>query len=98
MQFIKIFQNRKLLILNISLFLYVFTNLAGGERGVISYFKKKNIETNLINKKINLSKELRELENKNLLLSKKINLDYLDIIYRQKLKFGKKNEIVVRFK
>ena len=98
MQFIKIFKNRKLFLLNIFLFLYVFTNLAGGERGVISYFKKKNIEATLTKKEVNLSKELIDLEKKNLLLSEKINLDYLDIIYRQKLKFGKKDEIVVKFK
>jgi cell division protein DivIC len=98
MKLIKIFKNRKLFLLNIFLTIYVATNFVGGERGLLSYIEKKNIEKKLINSELVLSIELKELENKNKLLSENIDLDYLDIIYREKLKLGKKNEIIIKLK
>ena len=50
----------------------------------------------LSNKKFELSNKLNELENENKLLSEKIDLDYLDTLYRQKLKFGKRDEILIK--
>ena len=70
----------------------------GGERGLFSYFEKNKTEKLLIDKKNKLEKDLSILENKNLLLSEKLDLDYLDILYREKLKFGKKEEIIIRLK
>ena len=98
MKLIKIFKNRKLFLLNIFLTIYVATNFVGGERGLLSYIEKKNIEKKLINSELVLSIELKELENKKKLLSENIDLDYLDIIYREKLKLGKKNEIIIKLK
>ena len=96
MRFNKFFISRKLLLLNIVLFTYVATNLIGGERGLVSYLEKKNKEKNLIIKKNYSNNKLNKLKKKNQLLSDKINLDYLDIILREKLKFGKKDEILIR--
>ena len=96
MRFIKLLKTKKLILLNIFLTLYVGTNLIGGERGLISYFEKKNLEMKLSEKKVDLSNKLNELENENKLLSEKINLDYLDTLYRQKLKFGKRDEILIK--
>ena len=96
MNVLDIFKNRKLFLLNIFLFLYVTTNLIGGERGLVSYFEKKNIEKNLEIEKNLLSKKIKNFENKNKLLSDKIDLDYLDILYREKLKLGKQNEILIK--
>ena len=96
MRFIKLLKTKKLILLNIFLTLYVGTNLIGGERGLISYFEKKNLEMKLSEKKVELSNKLNELENENKLLSEKINLDYLDTLYRQKLKFGKRDEILIK--
>ena len=45
-----------------------------------------------------LSKNLKKIQNKNSLLSEKIDLDYLDILYREKFKFGKKDEILIKIK
>tara|TARA_B100002051_G_C16729605_1_gene637432 strand:+ start:240 stop:536 length:297 start_codon:yes stop_codon:yes gene_type:complete len=98
MRLIKIFKTKKLFFLNIFLTLYVGINLISGERGLISYFEKKNLEEKLSKKDLRLSKELNEIEKKNKLLSEKIDLDYLDILYREKLKFGKKEEILIRLK
>tara|TARA_B100000579_G_scaffold241940_1_gene198349 strand:+ start:213 stop:509 length:297 start_codon:yes stop_codon:yes gene_type:complete len=96
MELIKLLKTKKLILLNIFLTLYVGTNLIGGERGLISYFEKKNLEKKLSNKKFELLNKLNELENENKLLSEKIDLDYLDTLYRQKLKFGKRDEILIK--
>ena len=98
MRLIKIFKTRKLFLLNIFLTLDVGISFISGERGLISYFEKKNFEERLIKKDLRLSKELNEIEKKNKLLSENIDLDYLDMLYREKLKFGKKEEILIRLK
>ena len=63
MRIIKLLKTKKLILLNIFLTLYVGTNLIGGERGLISYFEKKNLEMKLSEKKVDLSNKLNELEN-----------------------------------
>ena len=98
MKLFQIFKNKKIFLLNIFLTLYVAINLIGGERGIFSYFEKKNIKKSLIQKELMLSQKLNKIEKKNNLLSENINLDYLDTIYREKLKFGKKDEIIIKLK
>jgi|TARA_B100001540_G_scaffold268959_1_gene251373 cell division protein DivIC len=98
MRLIKIFKTRKLFLLNIFLTLYVAINLIGGERGLYSYFEKKNTESLMIKKEKKLSVKKDLLEQKNILLSDDIDLDYLDIVYREKLKFGKEDEILIKLK
>tara|TARA_B100000405_G_scaffold279291_1_gene222544 strand:+ start:380 stop:682 length:303 start_codon:yes stop_codon:yes gene_type:complete len=87
----KIKKNYFLLISTI-LFLYFFFNLLGGERGLVSYFEKKNVLNHLKNEKINLSNNINELETKNLLLTVNLDLDYIETLIRQKFLFGKKGE------
>jgi len=98
MRLIQIFKTKKLFLLNIFLTLYVGINLISGERGLFSYFEKSNIESSLIEKELELTKKLNSIEKKNKLLSENIDLDYLDTIYREKLKFGKKDEILIKLK
>ena len=43
-----------------------------------------------------LKKELKLTEHKNKLLSKNLDLDFLDYLYRSKLKFGTKNEVLIK--
>jgi hypothetical protein len=52
----------------------------------------------LSNKENKLVKQINEIKKKNKLLSEKIDLDYLDIVYREKLKQGYKNEIIIKLK
>ena len=59
-------------------------------------FEKK--QKNLIEKKNLLSEKLNEFEKKNKLLSTNLNLDYVETLYREKLKFGKKEEIIIKLK
>ncbi len=98
MSLVKIFKSKKLFFFNIFIILYVLINLISGERGLLSYYEKKKLENNLIFKISELEKNFIEIENKNNLLSKNLNLDYLDILYREKLKLSKKNEILIKLK
>tara|TARA_Y100000590_G_scaffold7111_1_gene9132 strand:- start:664 stop:966 length:303 start_codon:yes stop_codon:yes gene_type:complete len=89
----KIKQNYFLLICTF-LILYFFFNLLDGERGLISYFKKKNLLENLKTKEIQLNNKIKDLEFKNSLLTDKLDLDYIETLIRQKFLFGKKDEML----
>ena len=94
MRFIKIFIDKKFTLISIFLLLYVILNLLDGERGLISYYQKQNIKNNLIYQKKLFSEKLANVEKKNSLLSEKLDLDYLETIYRKKFMIGKSNEKV----
>ena len=96
MRLIESLRKKKFILLNIFLFLYIGINLIGGERGLVSYYDKKKLQNQLVIEERNLSKKLADYEKKNKLLSNKLDLDYIDQIYREKLKFGKKNEIIIK--
>ena len=98
MKLLNFLKTKKLLLLNILLTFYIATNLIGGERGLVSFYEKERIEKDLAQTEKKLSKELNEFEIKNQLLSSNLNLDYVDMIYREKLKFGKKDEIIIKLK
>ena len=74
------------------MFLYVLLNLVDGERGLISYFEKQEIKKNLLQEKETLVEHLNQIEKKNNLLTRSIDIDYLDTLYRQKFMVGKSNE------
>ena len=92
MRFIKFINNKKLTLLTIFLFIYAILNLLDGERGLISYIEKKQMITQLIDKKKSLETELYLIEKKNNLLTDSIDLDYLETLYRSKFMVGKKSE------
>ena len=98
MKFLNFFKTKKLLLANILLTFYIATTLIGGERGLVSFYEKERIFENLIQKEIKISKELNEFEKRNQLLSSNLNLDYVDMIYREKFKFGKKDEIIIKLR
>ena len=92
MGFLQIINRKKFALISIFLFLYVILNLIDGERGLISYFEKKNIIANLSEKEIALTQKLNLIEKKNNMLTDVIDLDLLETIYRQKFMVGKKEE------
>ena len=94
MRFIKIINEKKFNLLSIFLFLYVIINLFEGERGLVSYYEKKQIQKQLIQEKEDLLRKLDYVEKKNNLLTKPIDLDYLETLYRKKFMVGKSNEKV----
>ena len=80
------------LLISSFLILYFFFNLLDGERGLFSYFKKKDILMNLQTEEILLSKKIKDLKFKNSLLSNKLDLDYVESLIRKKFLFGKEGE------
>ena len=63
-----------------------------GERGLISYFEKKQILKELKNKELVLVDQIEDLDFKNSLLSDNLDLDYIETLIRERFLFGKKNE------
>ena len=80
------------LLISTFLILYFFFNLMSGERGLISYFEKKDILIDLKNKEKSLLAKIEELDFKNSLLSDNLDLDYVEILIRERFLLGKKNE------
>jgi len=74
------------------LILYFFINLLSGERGLISYFEKKQILSSLQNEEVNLNYQINDLDFKNTLLSDNLDLDYIETLIRERFLFGKENE------
>jgi len=96
MKFVEIINNKKFTLISIFLFLYVIFNLLEGERGLISYYEKQKMKEQLIEEKKALSIELAKVEKKNMLLADKIDLDYLEMLYREKFMLGKPNEYIYK--
>ena len=63
-----------------------------GERGLISFFEKREILQNLTEKETQLSHKIQELDLRNSLLSDNLDLDYIETLIRERFLFGKKNE------
>ena len=74
------------------LFIYFFFNLLDGERGLISYMEKKDIYEQLKNDQNTLNKKIADLEYKNSLLTDNVDLDFIEILIREKFLFGKEGE------
>ena len=74
------------------LLIYFFFNLLGGDRGLISYIKKKEIYEDLKTKQNDLRIKIQDLEHKNSLLTENIDLDFIEILIRDKFLFGKDGE------
>ncbi len=89
--FDKIKKNYFILIVTF-LFIYFFFNLLGGDRGLISYINKKDIYKELKIKQTDLKFKIKELEHKNSLLTEDIDLDFIEILIRDKFLFGKEGE------
>ena len=91
--FVKIKKNYFLLI-STFLILYFFFNLLDGERGLFSYLKKKEILTDLQKTEQDYAAKVEEFEFKNSLLTTNLDLDYIEILIRDKFFFGKNKESV----
>ena len=91
---IKKIKSKLLFIIPILLILYFILNLLGGNRGLFSYFEKKNYLNNLKNEEKLIRQEIEELEKSNILLSDNLDTDYIEILLRDKFLLGKKGETV----
>jgi cell division protein FtsB len=97
MRLIENLKKKKFLLFNIFFTLYIGINLIGGERGLISYFDKKNTYEKLIAEEKVLTAKLKDLDHKISLINKN-DADYLDILYRQKFNYVTEDEIIIKLK
>jgi len=97
MRLIESLKRKKFILFNIFFTLYVGINLIGGERGLISYFDKKKIYEELEIKEKVLTSKLEDLEHKISLVNNN-DLDYLDMLFREKFRYGTKDEIIIKLK
>jgi len=87
----KLKKNYFLLIITF-LIIYFFFNLLGGNRGLISYFEKKETYKKLKVDQKEISEKIARLEQKNSLFTENIDLDFIEILIREKFLFGKEGE------
>ena len=88
----KIIKKNYFLLISTFLILYFIFNLLDGERGLLSYMKKKEILKNLQKTEKNYIDKINNLEFKNSLLTSNLDLDYIETLIRSKFFFGKKEE------
>ena len=69
-------------------------NLVSGERGLFSYFEKKELLSNLKNEETLLNNKINDIDHKNTLLSTNLDLDYVEILIRERFLFGKEKETI----
>ena len=97
MKLIESLKKKKFLLFNIFFILYIGINLIGGERGLVSYFEKKNTYKELVAKDKVLTAKLKDLDHKISLINKN-DPDYLDMLYRQKFNYVTEDEIIIKLK
>ena len=97
MKLIESLKKKKFILFNIFFTLYIGINLVGGERGLISYFDKKNTYEKLIEEEKVLTAKLKDLDHKISLINKN-DPDYLDMLYRQKFNYVTEDEIIIKLK
>ena len=97
MRLIENLKKKKFFLFNIFFTLYIGINLIGGERGLISFFDKKNTYKELNERDKVLTAKLKDLDHKISLINKN-DPDYLDMLYRQKFNFVTEDEIIIKLK
>ena len=91
---LKKIKNNYFILISIFLILYFLVNLLSGQRGLFSYYEKKEILEGLKLEEANLINKINDLNFKNSLLSDNLDLDYIEILIREKFLFGKKGETI----
>ena len=97
MKLIKSLKKKKFILFNIFFTLYIGINLIGGERGLLSYFDKKNTYKEMTLKERLLTMKLEDLDRQISLINKN-DPDYLDMLYRQKFNYVTEDEIIIKLK
>ena len=95
---LKRLKNNYFLMVSTFLILYFFFNLLSGQRGLISYFEKKQKLSNLQKNELILLNQIKDLDFKNSSLSDNLDLDYIETLIRERFLFGKKNETIYLIK
>jgi cell division protein DivIC len=95
---LRLIKRNYFLLISIFLIFYFIFNLVSGERGLFSYFKKKELLSNLKNEEVLLISKIEDIDHKNSLLSTNLDLDYVEILIRERFLFGKNGETIYLIK
>ena len=95
---LRLIKKNYFLLTSIFLIFYFIFNLVSGERGLFSYFEKKELLSDLKKEETLLINKIEEIDHKNSLLSKNLDLDYVEILIRERFLFGKKGETIYLIK
>ena len=91
---LRLIKRNYFLLISVFLIFYFGFNLFSGERGLFSYVEKKELLSNLKNEELTLNSKIAYMDHKNSLLSNNLDLDYIEILIRERFLFGKKNETI----
>ena len=91
---LRLIKRNYFLLVSIFLTFYFSFNLLSGERGLFSYIKKKELLSNLKNEELLLTNKIMYIDQKNSLLSKNLDLDYVETLIRKRFLFGKEDETI----
>lgn len=97
-KFFLFFRNYKFIIINIFLIMYFVINFFDGNRGYFSFQNKKLEYQSLVEVETNLKIENQQLKEENEALTTKINIEFIDEMYRKKFLVGKKGEKLIIIK
>ena len=95
---LRLIKRNYFLLTSIFLIFYFIFNLVSGERGLFSYFEKKELLSDLKKEETLLIKKIEDIDHKNSLLSTNLDLDYVEILIRERFLFGKKSETIYLIK
>ena len=91
---LRLIKRNYFLLTSIFLIFYFIFNLVSGERGLFSYFEKKELLSNLKNEEALLINKIEDIDHKNSLLSTNLDLDYVEILIRERFLLGKEKETI----
>ncbi len=89
---LKRIKNNYFLLISTFLVIYITFNLLSGERGLVSYFEKKNFLKTLKIEELQLINQIKDLDYRNSLLSDNLDLDYIETLIRERFIFANENE------
>ena len=95
---LRLIKRNYFLLTSIFLIFYFIFNLVSGERGLFSYFEKKELLSDLKKEEALLINKIEDIDHKNSLLSTNLDLDYVEILVRERFLFGKKGETIYLIK
>ena len=95
---LRLIKRNYFLLTSVFLIFYFIFNLVSGERGLFSYFEKKELLSDLKKEEALLINKIEDIDHKNSLLSTNLDLDYVEILIRERFLFGKKGETIYLIK
>ena len=95
---LRLIKRNYFLLISVFLIFYFSFNLVSGERGLFSFIEKKELLSNLKKEELTLTSKIEDIDHKNSLLSTNLDLDYVEILIRERFLFGKKGETIYLIK